>query len=139
MSGSLGGAQYGQSPLRILGQSNLGGQYSGIGSKSRSDFWNSLRRDIALLSRNRTSYTDVDYLVETGATLTGTNILFNSKRTLITIGQNIVISEDIVKRDHPLAIIALTDSAGNGGDITIDPSVQNISASLFAEHGVSSN
>ena len=70
VSGSLGGAQYGQSPLRILGQSNLGGQYSGIGSKSRSDFWNSLRRDIALLSRNRTSYADVDYLVHTGTTLT---------------------------------------------------------------------
>jgi hypothetical protein len=68
-----------------------------------------------------------------------TNASFANKRTLITIGQNIVISEDIVKRDHPLAIIALTDSAGNGGDITINPSVRNISASLFAEHGVSSN
>ena len=68
-----------------------------------------------------------------------TNASFANKRTLITIGQNIVISEDIVKRDHPLAIIALTDSAGNGGDITINPSVRNISASLFAEHGISSS
>ena len=67
-----------------------------------------------------------------------TDASFTDTRTLIVIGQNVNITEDIAKRDHPLAIIALTDSAGNGGDITIDPSVRNISLSLFAEHGVSS-
>lgn len=67
-----------------------------------------------------------------------TDASFATKRTLITIGQDIHITGDIAKGSHPLSLIALTDSAGNGGDITIDASVRNISLSLFAEHGVSS-
>lgn len=97
------------------------------------------RKNIALLSRNRTTYTDVDYRVSTGVTLTVTDASFTDKRTLIVIGGDIYITKNIAKRPHPLALIALADEAGNGGDIIIDPSVTNLSISLFAEHGVTSS
>ncbi len=138
-SGNLGWAAYGQSPLRILGQSNVTWQYGGIGSRGRADFWNATRKNIALLSRNRTTYTDVDYSVFTGSSLMITDASFTDKRTLIVIGGDIHITENIAKRPHPLALIALTDEAGNGGDIIIDPSVTNIDTSLFAEHGITSS
>ena len=50
------------------------------------------------------------------------------------------ITDDIDKdNDYPLAIIALVDSQGNGGNIIIDPSVKDITAGLFAEHAVKSS
>lgn len=68
-----------------------------------------------------------------------TDASFTDKRTLIVIGGDIHITENIAKRPHPLALIALADEAGNGGDIIIDPSVTNIDTSLFAEHGITSS
>lgn len=50
------------------------------------------------------------------------------------------ISNNIEKKnDRPLAIIALADSEGNGGNILINSSVTDISASLFAERAVKSD
>ena len=137
-SGSLGGASYARSSMKILGQNNLGAQYSGIGSKNKGDIWNMIRKNTALLSRSRTNYSDVDYQVQTG-TLTLTDASFARKRSYIVIGADIHITGNIAQRDTPLAIIALADASGSGGNITIDPSITDIDASLFAEHAVSSS
>ena len=124
--------------MKILGQNNLGAQYSGIGSKNKGDIWNMIRKNTALLSRSRTSYSDVDYHVQTG-TLSLRSGSFARNRSYIVIGADIRITENIAQRDTPLAIIALTDGEGNGGNITIDASVTDIDASLFAENAVSSS
>ena len=124
--------------MKILGQNNLGAQYSGIGSKNKGDIWNMIRKNTALLSRSRTSYSDVDYYIQTG-TLSLTSGSFVGKRSYIVIGADIHIVGNIAQRDTPLAIIALADASGSGGNIIIDPSVTDIDASLFAEHAVSSS
>ena len=58
---------------------------------------------------------------------------------IVTIGGDINISGDISKTSKPLVIAAIMDENGNGGDIIIDPSVREISASLFAEKSVRSS
>ncbi len=136
---TLGWAKYGISPLLILGQNNAWDQYNGIKTSSaRSDFWNTLHKAITLLSRNRTTYSDVDYIVSTWS-ITVNNNSFTSKRSLIAIGADITVVQNIDKRNHPLSIIALTDTNGNGGNIHIADSVTDIESSLFAEHSVASS
>lgn len=44
---------------------------------------------------------------------------FANKRTIISIGGDITINGNISPHDHPLAIIALTDTNNNGGNIVI--------------------
>jgi hypothetical protein len=123
--------------MKILGQHNLG-SISWVQEKNIANVWNTLRKNIALLSRNRTSYTDVDYTISnTDLTLSDSD--FASKRTIVTIGWDIMITSDIVNREYPIAIIALMDADGHGGDITISPSVRDISATLFAEKSVKSS
>ena len=56
----------------------------------------------------------------------------------MTLGGDITIMSDIIERESIVAIIALTDSGGNGGNIIIDPSVSDIHAILLAEKIVSS-
>lgn len=51
--------------MKILGQQNLS-SLTGIGVQNIADFWNILRKNIALLSRNRSDYSDVSYLVFEG-------------------------------------------------------------------------
>jgi hypothetical protein len=41
------------------------------------------------------------------------------KRTIIVIGGDITISDDISIQDHPLAIIALSGEGNTGGNIII--------------------
>lgn len=71
------------------------------------------------MSRNRSSYDDVDYLVVNGnhtvtATELGGDTGIKAKRTIITLGGDITIADDIDLRDSPIALIALIDAAGNG-------------------------
>lgn len=54
------------------------------------------------------------------------------------MGGNITIANNISIHDHPLAIIALTDTNNNGGNIIIDPAVTDINSTLIAEHGITS-
>ena len=80
---------------------------------------NSIREKSALLSRNRTNYDDVDYMIRsTGYTIDSSSTLFagepgiKAKRTIIVIGADIKIDTNIDLTNHPLAIIALANSAG---------------------------
>lgn len=54
------------SRVKILGQNNAGSQYGTVttSKNTRSTLINSIRKNAALMSRNRSSYTDVDYKIE---------------------------------------------------------------------------
>lgn len=144
-SGSLGTSIYNNSAVKIIGQNNVGKQYDGIESKNNSAKWNALHEQTMKLSRNRTDYSDVNYTVIDHPTIDQSvdDSFFTSgnpkKRTLIVVWKDITITWNIFRQDHPLAIIALADKDGNGGNITIDPGVTDISASLFAEHALLSS
>lgn len=143
-AGSLGNAQYDDSLVKVFGQNNVGKQYGGINVGNGAEKWNKIHKNIMNLSRNRTNYDDVDYeILSTPKDVLSTyftDTIHKKKRSLIVVGENITIKENIFKDpDHPLSIMALTDSDGNGGNIFIDPSVKDIAASLFAERAIQSS
>jgi hypothetical protein len=58
----------------------------------------------------------------------------SGKRTIVTKGLNVFIQSNIeYDTGGNLAIIALKDDSGQGGNIYIDPSVTNISGFLYAD------
>lgn len=69
-SGTTAPAEYQTSHVKILGQNNARSEYGTIATstKSRTDFFNTLRKNIALLTRNRTDFTNTDYNVIVGNT-----------------------------------------------------------------------
>lgn len=140
-SGILGTSVMGATRMKILGQHNLP-SISGIQEKNIANIWNTLRKNIALISRNRTLYDDVPYKVGEGD-ITLSNADFTSlppeKHTMVSVWWDITITSNIMKRDYPLAIIALTDSSGSGGNIFIDASVTDIHATIIAEKAIRSS
>lgn len=121
--------------MQIFGQIN---KFLGlIGWENRIDLINTIKKNATLLSRNRTSYTDTDYLIQSG-NITITETIFNTKRTIVAVGGNVLIGTGVTYKNHPLAIIALADSNGVGWNITISGSVRDIHASLIAEHAITS-
>ena len=110
----------------------------GTHTNNRTSFINALRKNITLLNRGRTGYTDVEYRVLTSDT-TITDSDFADHQTIIAVGADITIDENISKKDKPLAIIALADASGVGGNIHIDENVTDIHAGLFAEKSVFSS
>ena len=139
--GSLGTSTPGLVRMKILGQHNLPG-ISGVQEKNIANIWNTLHKNTALISRNRTDYSDVAYRVITGdVSLSESDFTTSSpeKRTIVSLWGNITITGDISRKNSPISIIALTDRNGNGGDISIDPSVTMIHATLFAQKSVRSS
>lgn len=102
--------------FRVLGQTSSS---MGVGSQNRINIINTLREKISLLSRNRTDYSTANYTIYTG-NQTITDAMFASKRTIIVIGGNITIDDNISLHDRPLALIALTDTNNQGGNIIIN-------------------
>jgi hypothetical protein len=104
-------AEYLSSNVKILGQNNARSEYGTIGTNAstRTSFVGNLRKTISLLNRGRTTYSDVEYIVHTTDT-TVDNDDFIAHKTIIVIGADITITQDIAKRDSPRAIIALTDT-----------------------------
>jgi hypothetical protein len=134
---SLGTALAWPEYMKVLGAQNLGWSSSAIKEEWATNIWNTLRKNIALLSRNRSDFSGADYIVYTGdQTVTDTDL--TSRRTIVVVGGDITLTSDITSRTAPVALIALTDDAGNGGEIIIDPSVRDIEASLYAEKVVTS-
>lgn len=89
----------------------------GVSLTNLSDFWNMLQKNSALLSRNRTDYSDVGYTVHTGnITVDGSEFVSGtpSKRTIVTIGGDITVTGNIDASEKSLALIALTDADGVG-------------------------
>ena len=134
-------SEYKASRIKILGQNNARSEYGTISTtnKSRADVFNQIRKSVALMTRNRAnSYTNAPYEVYEVNTSIG-NSNFDTKQTLVVIGKDIMITEDIDRdSDYPLAIIALAKD-GVGGNIIIADDVTDIHASLFAEHAVLSD
>jgi hypothetical protein len=126
--------------IKILGQSNDAGEYGNLWtiSKMKSTFIDTIRKNISMMSRNRTHYDDVPYVVMNG-NLTVTGWTFDIKRTIIVIWGDISIASNITKKPETTALIALADSLGNGWSIIIAPSVTDVNTSLIAEHGVTSS
>lgn len=138
--GTFGTSEYRAPKVKILGQNNGLGEYGTIGMNkvTRAKFIDAIRKNVALLSRNRSDYSGVPYTIYSWD-LPIDNATFNTKRTIVVVGGDVTISADIAARSAPLAIIALTDSSGNGGNILIDSSVKDVNASLVAEHSVHSS
>ncbi len=126
--------------IKILGENNGLGEYGDISldGNGKVKYLDQVRKNISLLSRNRTSYADVDYEVITGDTILTANS-FNSKRTIIVLGGKVTVSENIPDKPLPMAIISLSDTLGNGGTIEIDPSVTDIWATLITDRHVSTS
>lgn len=136
--GILGTSKYQTSSVKLIGQNNARSEYGTIGTSkaSKTKLLDAIRKNTALLSRNRTSdYNNTPYIIK-NSNFTVTGWTFDTKRTIVVIGGDMRIDENIAKGISPLAIIALTDSAGNGGNIRIDPTVTDIHASLIAEHSI---
>ncbi len=55
--------------------------------------------------------------------------------TFLVSGGNAYISSNFLA-SKPVAIVALSDASGNGGNVFIDPSVTNVEAVLYAERAV---
>ncbi len=109
---------------------------------------NMLRRNIALMSRN-ISDTDLininsqhdfiikkdgsDYIID-GGWFAGT---INGKRSVIVIGGDIILNKADINSESwsnkNIALIALKDAAGNGGNIIITDQVKRIYAYMYAE------
>ncbi len=133
-------SQYKSSRIQILGQNNARAEYGTISTtkKSRADVFNQIRKNVALMMRNReNNYANAPYQVyESNTNIT--DAIFADKQTLVVIGADITITESIDRDpDHPIAIIALAKD-GVGGNIIIADGVTDIYASLFAEHAVRS-
>ncbi len=70
-----------------------------------------LRKNIATLSRNRIDYSTAPYIVYRGnVSLTGGS--FDTKRSIIVVGGDIHISENIGLKDTTLAVISLSSPDG---------------------------
>jgi hypothetical protein len=73
--------------MKILGQHNLSG-ISGVSEKNTTNIWNTLRKNTALFSRNRTDYSDVAYMIST-SDLTIKDEIFDAgsplKRTIVSL------------------------------------------------------
>ena len=134
----LGMATPWDTPMKILGQQNLS-PISGINTTNISQVWNTLRKNITLLSRNRTNYSDVNYMVVDGD-ITVDQATFDAtspkKRTIVSLWGDITLMSSLSGAASPIALIALSDISGSGGYIHIDASVTDIEATLFAEKSI---
>ncbi len=69
----------------------------------------------------------------------GSSIEIQWNRTLLVVGGNIYVKNDIYYNDTTtdlLSLVAVKDEAWNGGNIYIDPAITNISATLFTSKWV---
>jgi hypothetical protein len=118
--------------MKVLGTQNLEWSRNAQKDEWSTNIWNMLRKNIALLSRNRTDFTWVDYIIHQGDR-TITDADFASRRAIVVVGWDITLTTDITARTYPIALIALADETGSGGEIIIDPRVRDIESSLYAE------
>jgi hypothetical protein len=127
--------------IKILWLTNDAGEYGNLWGgiwKIKPTFMDHLRKNVAMMSRNRSDYSNAPYTIYKGdVTLTGGS--FDAKKSIIVVGGDIRISENISQKDSPLAVIALSSPDGIWGNIFIDQSVTDVHASLIAEKWVQSS
>jgi len=133
-------ALFQSSNVKILWTNNAWWEYGDLSLEwnGKAKFFDATRKNIAALSRNRTDYSDVDYLVVNGD-YTITHTSYDTKRTIIVLGWDVTISENIDQKDAPLALIVLSDSEGNKWVVTIDPSVTDIHLTLITDRHIISS
>ncbi|MDD2892268.1 MAG: hypothetical protein PHQ95_04860 [Candidatus Gracilibacteria bacterium] len=69
----------------------------------------------------------------------GSDVSVSGKRTILIVGGNLYIKNNIYYNSlssDMLGIVVVKDAQGNGGNIYIDPSVTNITGTLFAEKSI---
>ena len=134
--------------VKILGQSSGEKIYQSItdmyqpknASVSRADIINEARKNIGILARNIT-YTLGKYEGNNIVIYSGNQDLDTTKLSALDTKATIVVYGDItISSDYtagatilPRAIIALKDTDGNGGNISIKNSVSRLDTSLIAE------
>lgn len=71
--------------IRILGQKQADGWYNGlqVGTTSKTDFFNQIRKNVAILNRNRTDYANAQYIYTGSDFVVGFNGFNNGRRTII--------------------------------------------------------
>lgn len=122
---------------KILGKSS---QYLNTGQQ-RANIINDIRKNTAILSRNRNAYDDVEYIVHHGDyTLSDEDIFVGSsssvsKKSLIVIAGDIHINTNIQSREYPITLVAIADN-NTGGNIRISQNVTDIHALLIAQRSV---
>lgn len=81
---SLGTSTFQNLRIRVLGQSQETSWYNGIAGvrQTKAEFLNTVRKSVTLLSRNRTNYSQADYLYSTTAQNIGAST-FDTKRSII--------------------------------------------------------
>ena len=132
---NLGTSETAKHRLRVFGQSYIDGwnAVDHIGKETRTAFLNTLRKNISILTRNQTSWSNSAYLY-TGTTIHIGNAMMSSHRTLIVEGNDIYIDQNIDLQNHPLAIVALKNPVdGSWGTIHISRGVTDIYATLIGE------
>ncbi len=107
-----------------------------------------IRKNIAIMSRNisDTDLVDINsphnFIIQKDGTdfpIDGwwSVLSINGKRTVVVIGWDIILDMPIINAldwsDKNIALIALKDSAGNGGNIIITDKVKRIYAYMYAE------
>lgn len=139
-SKDYGNSVYRDSRLKILGNTNAQGEYGTLSFEwnGKAKFFDTTRKNIALLERNRTDYSTVPYLIVRGDYTIG-DWAFDEKRSIIVLGWDITIAKNIPKRDSPLVIIALSDEWWDGGIVTIAEDVTDINASIITDRHVTSS
>jgi hypothetical protein len=113
-AGSLGASSSSDIRIKMIGNHNylLGTGAIDVSRGAKAEFINTIRKNIATLSRNRTDYSDVAYSGRIGD-ISVSDAYFSDKRVIWTIGGDITITSGIDRDpDHPLAIIALADANG---------------------------
>lgn len=81
-------------------------------------------------------YNSFPYIFKTDGDLIVDSSYIDTKRTIVAIGHDIRITENIISPEHaPIALIALSNGE-MGGNIIIEDSVTDIEATLIAERGV---
>ena len=113
-SQNLGSSNYQNLRIRILGAVQENGWYTGMKSdpQVKVDFFNTLRRSIAILTRNRNDYSQAIFS-HTGGDIHIGNSTFATKRSIITEGGDIMIDGNIDLQSGTLAIIAMRDPPGS--------------------------
>lgn len=120
-------------PVKVIGWWNAWGEWASLNA-----FFQDIRKNISELTRNGVP-TDANYsLLHTSKNIWQSD--FDTKRSIFIIGNDVTIGEDIMNTtSHPFAIVALKDSAWNGGQIFIDTDVTDIHATLVAEKAILAN
>lgn len=127
-----------------LPNQNVGYTFS---TSNHAQIMNTIRKNLALLSRNidDTTLADAtsqfDFLIKKDGDyeFQSTDIWPASKRTIVTVGHDIVIntSNQIGLNDgNPRWLIALKDENGSGGNIIISDDVKRIYAFVYAEGSI---